>query len=203
MTEPALDTVAYYDRNAEAFARRTGSLDLSGLYDRFVAYLPPGGRILEAGCGVGRDVVAMVDRGYQVVAFDASAEMVRLCRDRVAGRAEVLQLRFEDVRWRAEFDGIWTCASLLHVPLAIFQDVASRLVAALRPDGVWYMSFKIGKGERANVGRLFVDHTEDTLTAMLDDLSVEIVETWRSQPIQQGRVREEWLNVIARRRDQP
>ena len=49
MTEPALDTVAYYDRNAEAFARRTGSLDLSGLYDRFVAYLPPGGRILEAG----------------------------------------------------------------------------------------------------------------------------------------------------------
>ena len=58
-------------------------------------------------------------------------------------------------------------------------DVASRLVAVLRPDGVWYMSFKIGKGERANVGRLFVDHTEDTLTAMLDDLSVEIVETWR------------------------
>ena len=88
MPDPSLDTVAYYDRSAREFTERTGSLDLSGLYDRFLAYLPAGGRILDAGGGVGRDVVALVDRGYQVVAFDASAEMVRLSRARAADRCQ-------------------------------------------------------------------------------------------------------------------
>jgi hypothetical protein len=54
-------------------------------------------------------------------------------------------MRFNDVSWRNQFDGIWACASLLHVPAASFPDVASRLVGALRPGGAWYMSFKLGR----------------------------------------------------------
>lgn len=93
----------------------TGALNMSALHDRFLRHVPPGCRILDAGCGVGRDALAFAGPGYAVVAFDASAEMVRLTRERVAGQAEVLHMRFEDVAWREEFDGIWACASLLHV----------------------------------------------------------------------------------------
>ena len=52
--------------------------------------------------------------GYEVVTFDTSKEMVRLARARLGGRADVHLLRFDDVSWRGEFDGIWACASLLH-----------------------------------------------------------------------------------------
>src|SRR3954470_4490971 len=100
MSDATSDTIAYYDRNAAQFAAGTADLDMSALHERFLRHVRPGGRILDAGFGVGRDALAFVERGFSVVAFDASAEMVRLARERVAGRAEVLQMRFEAVDWR-------------------------------------------------------------------------------------------------------
>jgi 2-polyprenyl-3-methyl-5-hydroxy-6-metoxy-1,4-benzoquinol methylase len=83
--------------------------------------------------------LAFADRGYDVVAIDASEEMVRLARERVSDRVAVHLMRFQDVHWRNEFDGIWTCASLLHMPAASFADIAKRLAVALRPGGAWYV----------------------------------------------------------------
>jgi len=144
--------------------------------------------------------LTFVERGYSVVAFDASAEMVRLARERIAGRAEVLQMRFEDVAWRGELGGIWACASLLHVRSAAFPDVAARLAGALQPGGAWYVSFKLGAGERMAEGRLFVDHTEETLRCALAGVPVEIVEAWTTEDVQPGRRGERWLNAVAQRR---
>jgi ubiquinone/menaquinone biosynthesis C-methylase UbiE len=62
---------------------QTAGLDLEPLYQRFLRHVRPGGRILDAGCGPGRDALAFADRGYEVVAFDASEAMVRLARERV------------------------------------------------------------------------------------------------------------------------
>jgi hypothetical protein len=114
-----------------------------------------------------------------VVAFDASEEMVRLACARLGDRADVHLMRFNDVSWHRQFDGIWACASLLHVPPASFPDVASQLAGALRPGGGWYMSFKLGQGERLAEGRLFVDHTEMTLRSALCGLPVEFVDAWQ------------------------
>jgi SAM-dependent methyltransferase len=197
VAEEAEDTVAYYDRNAARFAADTATLDMSALHDRFLRRLPPGGRILDAGCGVGRDTLAFVDGGYSVVAFDASAEMARLARERVAGRAEVLHMCFEDVVWREEFDGIWACASLLHVPATDFPGVATKLAAALRAGGAWYMSFKLGQGERLAGGRVFVDHTEATLRGALAGTSCELVESWASKDVRPNRNGDVWFNAVA------
>jgi len=87
-----------------------------------------------------------------VVAFNVSGEMVRLARALVGDGAAVHHMRFGDVAWLGEFDGIWACASLLHVPSASFPDVALQLAGALRPGGAWYMSFKMGDGERRAEG---------------------------------------------------
>ncbi|MCW8087659.1 class I SAM-dependent methyltransferase [Sabulicella glaciei] len=199
MAECGVDSVAYYDRNAKRFAADTGSLDMAALHERFLRHVPKGGRILDAGCGVGRDSVAFVERGFTVLAFDASAEMVRLAKQWVAGRAEVLQMRFEDVAWREEFDGIWACASLLHVPKAEFSAVAKRLASALRPWGALYLSFKLGKGEREIAGRHFVNHTEETMGAALHGTSLALTEIWTTGDVRPGRSGERWINAIAKR----
>lgn len=154
--DPLLDTIDYYDRHADAFANQTAALDLEPLYQRFLRHVRPSGRILDAGCGVGRDALAFAQRGYDVVAFDAFEAMVRLAGERVGSRAVVHHMRFQDLHWQNEFHGIWTCASLLHVSQACFVDVATRLADALRPGGAWYMSFKLGGGERVVAGRLLL-----------------------------------------------
>ena len=197
MTERSEDTVAYYNRNAARFAADTADLDMSALYDQFLRYLPPCGRILDAGCGVGRDALAFAKRGYSVVAFDAAAEMVRLARERVGSRAEVRHMRFDDVAWREEFDGIWACASLLHVPTTDFPGVVRKLAAALRIGGALYLSHKLGHGERVASGRRFTDHSEKTLRAALGSTALTCAEAWTTMDVRVGRSAELWLNAIA------
>ncbi|MBO1077250.1 class I SAM-dependent methyltransferase [Roseomonas marmotae] len=197
MPDPVTATLAYYDQHAAAFAAQNAALDLTPLYERFLRHLPPGGRILDAGCGTGRDCLAFAERGYAVVGFDASAAMVQLSRARVGRRATLHHMPFEAVAWQAAFDGLWCCASLLHVPAAAFADVAARLVAALRPGGAWYLSFKQGAGEHWRDGRLFVDHSEASLRATLQPLPVRIADLWTSPDLRPGRERENWLNLVA------
>lgn len=182
------------------FAARTADLGLHPLNKRYLRRVRPGGRILDAGCGVARDALAFAERGYDVVAFDASEEMVALARARARARIPVHRMRFADVAWRAEFDGVWSCASLLHVPPASFPAAASRLADTLRPGGAWYMSFKLGDGERVAGGRLFVDHTTATLMHALAGLAVDVVDHWISASAQPGHSAERWVNGVVVRR---
>ncbi len=92
---------------------------------------------------------------------------------------------------------MWACASLLHVPRDGFEAVGRRLADALRPGGVWYMSFKLGAGERRVGGRLFEDHTEASLRVALEALPVEVAEAWTTSDVRPGREGERWLNAVA------
>ena len=195
------DTVAYYDCNAGRFVADTTALDMSALHERFLRHVPPGGRILDAGCGAGRDTLAFAERGYSVVAFDASLEMVRATRELVAEKAEVFHTRFEDVSWREEFSGIWACASLLHVPTTELPLIAARLANGLRPSGVFYMSFKHGSGERIVGSRRFTDHNEGSLSLALSKTDLVLAEAWITSDVRQGRSGQQWLNAIATRVD--
>ena len=71
-------SIEYYNKNAEEFYNATASADMSETCNKFLKYVAPGGKILDAGCGSGRDSLYFIKRGYEVVSFDASEEMVRL-----------------------------------------------------------------------------------------------------------------------------
>src|SRR4051812_18011344 len=113
MCDPVNLTIDRYDRRAALFAAQTAELDMRALYERFLKHVQPGGRILDAGCGIGRDAVAFAQRRFSVTAIDASAAMVRTAMASAGPQVTVKQMRFEDIDWHDEFDGIWACASLL------------------------------------------------------------------------------------------
>src|SRR4051794_32480007 len=101
-------TVAYYDTHAAEYVANTVDLDLSALYKPFLALIPAGGRVLDAGCGSGRDGLYFKRNGFDVTAFDASSEMVRAGSELLG--QPVLNLTFQELDFRNEFDGIWACA---------------------------------------------------------------------------------------------
>jgi 2-polyprenyl-3-methyl-5-hydroxy-6-metoxy-1,4-benzoquinol methylase len=127
--------------------------------------LPPNAHILDAGCGSGRDSKAFTSMGFRVTAIDASEEMVSLA-SQYSG-LPVKLLRFQDLDFNEEFDAIWACASLLHVPRAEIDDVLTRLANAPKSGGIMYMSFKHGLRERTKNGRFFNDYTEESLHRQL------------------------------------
>ena len=196
--DPVSQTLAWYNTHAAKFAAETDGADLTPLYGEFLHYVGLKGRILDAGCGAGRDAAAFSALGYEVVAFDGAKEMVQLARDRTGHRVPVHQMNFGDVAWTAEFDGIWACASLLHVPSSYFADAIQKLAEALRPNGTVYMSFKLGEGEGFSDDRFFVNHTPESLAHSLRSTPLALVCSWVSNDVRPTRRGERWLNAIAR-----
>ena len=191
------NTLAYYEDNARNYFRNTHDADLSSIYRSFLSEVPKGGRILDAGSGSGRDTAAFVRRGYVVDAFDLSPSLCELSTEFTGIQARVRG--FQDVDEKEEFDGIWACASLVHVPEKELGEVIGRLVRALKTEGVLYMSFKYGASERvAEDGRFFVDMTEERLWAVLQEVrKLKVQRVWRTLGEGKFEGRGEWLNALA------
>ncbi len=187
-------TLKYYQDNAQTFFDGTVNVDMSSLYEAFIRHLAPGARVLDAGCGSGRDAKAFLEMGYQVKAFDASPAMVELAREHTGLPVQLMS--FADVDWKEEFDGIWCCASLLHVPAVELPGVMRRLADALKPGGVWYVSFKYGEGEREVDGRRFTDMDEGRLRALLSTTAmIDMISLWTTQDKRPLR-NEIWINGV-------
>jgi 2-polyprenyl-3-methyl-5-hydroxy-6-metoxy-1,4-benzoquinol methylase len=191
-------TLSFYQQNAEDFFNATVGVDMASLYAPFLERITPQGKILDAGCGSGRDSKAFKTLGFDVEAFDATPEMVALAA-KYSGVA-VRQLTFADLVERERYDGIWCCASLLHVPVTELPDAMQRLADALKPGGTWYVSFKYGSDEREKEGRHFTDLNEKALEALVSQLpDIEVVAMWQTQDKRPER-NETWLNALMRKR---
>lgn len=134
----------YYDANAKAYFDLTVNVDMTALYPVFLQYITPAGRILDAGCGSGRDSLAFTRLGFQVDAIDGSAEMAKLASEFT--QLPVKHLAFEHLNEHERYDAIWSCASLLHTPFSDLPALFTRFERALKPGGTWYLSFKHGQG---------------------------------------------------------
>lgn len=187
-------TDAYYNQNALQFVDDTLHVDMRSLYEPFLAELPVCAHILDAGCGSGRDALAFQRMGHQVSAFDASEQLANHASQLLG--FIVPAKRFDELDDIELYDGIWACASLLHVPQRQLRDAFACLWRALKAGGVLYCSFKLGDGERLHHGRHFTDADEtriDDWTRELPGLSRRTY--WLTSDQRPGRD-EQWLNVL-------
>ncbi|MCI0622788.1 MAG: class I SAM-dependent methyltransferase [Acidobacteria bacterium] len=195
-------TLCFYDKHGEEFYKSTASLNLYELYDPFLRELPPGAQILDAGCGSGRDTKAFLERGYRVSAIDASPQMAQLATVLTGKRCEVLS--FQEMEFQEEFDGIWACASILHVPKGEIYAVMLRFIQALKPGGIFYISLKEGEGEQiAEDGRFFNYYTVDSFRKLLSSFpALSEVAFWTTEEIRSCQHRGRWLNFLLKKRRQ-
>ncbi|MGO7041224.1 class I SAM-dependent methyltransferase [Rhizobium acaciae] len=141
---PLDHTSAFYEENAETYAKRVRSLPKQQL-DAFLAGLAPGAAILELGCGGGQDSAYMLSQGFDVTPTDGSTELTRQA-EALIGRPVRVML-FQELDADSAFDAVWAHASLLHVPRLELPNVFTRVRRALRPSGHLHASFKAGEAE--------------------------------------------------------
>lgn len=190
-------TLEYYQKNADLFVEGTVSADMHDAQMRFLRMLPPHAYILDFGCGSGRDAKAFLDQGYQVDAVDGSPELCCIASGLIG--KPVKQMLFDDLSVSNQYDGIWACASILHLPRRDLVDVLPKISNALKTDGVLYASFKYGSYEGMRDGRYFTDFTEESMGNLMDEVpSLLIVDTWITNDVRPER-EERWINTLARR----
>jgi superfamily II DNA or RNA helicase/SAM-dependent methyltransferase/SOS-response transcriptional repressor LexA len=194
MIMPA-DNHQYYEQHAAAFFEATVAVDMRELHQRFLSLVPEGGYVLDAGCGSGRDAKAFAVKGFRVAAFDSSPALAKLASAHIGQPVQVRT--FHGVDEIACYDGIWACASLLHLTTNEIPEAVSRLWEALKPGGCFYFSFKQGQGEREQNGRHFTDADEMTVSNWLADLSnLASYDFWLTKD-QRPERDETWINVLA------
>ena len=190
-------TLGYYEREAISFAQGTQGVDFKENQEKFLRLLFPGGKILDFGCGAGRDTKYFLERGYQVEATDGSPEMVKIA-SAFAG-IPVRLLLFQELKEESVYDGIWACSSILHLPRRELWQVMEKMRRALKPGGVIYTSFKYGEGEKYRGERFFIDYTEESFGRDLKAYSsLVLCEYWISCDVRPGREEEKWLNLLLR-----
>ena len=193
-------TLAYYNTNAHRFTSDTLDVEFSDIQDSFLAQLPAGALILDFGCGSGRDSRYFLQKGYRVEACDGSEEMVKAAT-RNAG-IPVKKMLFSELNEENRYDGLFACASILHVPSKDLPDIFTRMKKAVKKGGILYVSFKYGTFEGIRNGRYFTDLTEESLHAILDRVGgLEIIRTGITGDARTGREDEKWLNVLLRASD--
>lgn len=170
-------TLGFYDSDPEGYSEKTFGRDVSSQLGRFAAKVSAGGRVLDLGCGSGRDTLSLRRMGFRVTPVDGSEGMCRMARRNTG--APVRRLLFSDLDYDSEFEGVWACASLLHVPMEELPGVLELVKRALVPGGVLYTGFKEGSGEGYEGERWYTRLDADGLRPLLEGADLSVMEVWR------------------------
>lgn len=142
-------TIKWYDENAEKYSNGAQMYDCTEEIEEFAELLPINAKILDAGCGSGRDTKVFADYGYECVGIDLSEGLIQQAKKRNVENnlvhGNMLSLPFKD----KSFDGIWSHASLLHLPdIVSVKNVLKEYNRISKKDAILYISVKAQMGEK-------------------------------------------------------
>ena len=192
-------TIEYYNENVSKFVNDTQDVVFCATQDLFLSYLNEGDSILDLGCGSGRDTKYFLSKGYKVDATDGSEEICKVASDYTG--INVKCLLFNELDEIDKYDGIWACASILHLDRDDLIDVFHRIARALKDNGILYTSFKYSEFEGMRNGRYFTDFTLESFNEFQTNIPEFIIEKkWITRDVRAGREDEKWLNLIMRKK---
>ena len=196
-----MDSIDYYNRYAVPYYEETVDASMEEVMKPFVELLSEeseNAEVLDLGCGSGRDTLLLEEYGFYVTPMDGSEEMCKLAE--VNTDKEVLQMTYDEMEFDDVFDGIWACASLIHLTEDEMRKVMKKLVQALKENGVLY--FSVHKGDRDGIyhGRYFHDYNRRELQSLMEEYpELEVVDIWTTQDVRSEKSDKLWLNVLARK----
>lgn len=193
-----MNTLSYYNENAKEFVSDTIDVTFNEMQDIFLEYVPEGGKILDFGCGSGRDTKYFLSKGYDVQAIDGSVELCKIASEYTG--ITVKQMLFEELDACEEYDGVWACASILHVKKQQLPEIIQKIATATKKNGTVYLSFKYGDFEGVKNGRYFTYLTEESIEKILRDIpTLTIDRLWITKDVRIARGDEQWLNLILKK----
>ena len=193
------ETLNYYNENAKEYFETTKNLKTTEIYKEFLSMVKPSGKVLDLGCGSGRDSLYFKNAGFDVTSVDGSIELAKEAEKLI--NQEVIVSKFEDFKSEERFDGIWACASLLHVRRENIEEVLRNLVNNLNKGSVFYLSFKYGDDEYIDErGRYFNCYKEEGFEKMVSSIKeYKVKSMYKTGDSLGGRANRTWLNIILER----
>lgn len=187
----------YYSKYSNEFIESTKDCDMSLLYEKFEKYLPKHASVLDLGFGSGRDSLYFLKK-YNVTAIDPCKEFCDHAK--TLGIQKIVQISAENMQFSNKFDGIWACASLLHIqnPIDLVK-AFNNCYKALKNNGIMYCSFKYGKFSGYKNGRFYRNLYKNTFKSTIKNTDFIIKELFISEDVRNNK-KSRWLNAIVIKR---
>ncbi|MFO7877020.1 MAG: methyltransferase domain-containing protein [Desulfovermiculus sp.] len=184
----------FYQNQAHAYFDQTFGVDPSSFLLPLVRHLSPGARILDVGCGAGRDMLWMENRGFSCVGLDSSPALTELAW-RHTGLI-VFEADFETFNFhKMDMDALLLVGALVHVPHERFQLIFSRILRALKPHGHVLLTMKQGQGAQTIPdGRVFYLWSKDDLMPIFEDCGLRCLEYFEQQS--KIRASDIWMSFV-------
>jgi len=201
MKDKLKQAVKTYNKIANIYSEYTANILMQYQLSKFSSLLP-GKRILDAGCGSGRDAQYFVEDGFNVTAIDFSEEMIKLAKKKTK-KAKFKVMDFRKMNFKDEsFDGVWSMASLVHTDRIQIPKVLKEFSRVLVSGGILYVSVKEGEGDKEikqikyeNEPRHFFYFKKDEFDKYLIDKSFSILTSEVSE-LETGK---RWLEIFAKK----
>ncbi|WP_372654212.1 class I SAM-dependent methyltransferase [Halobacteriovorax sp.] len=182
----------YYNTNANSFIENTLNLDLSDLYEKFTEHLKDNSKILDIGCGPGRDLKFFKNSGHNAIGVEPCRELAEFARN--YSNCTVLRCSIQEFDDIDVYDAVWACASLLHLNTKELKETFLIIKNLLKSEGTFYCSFKYGEFEGERSGRFFNDQTLSSLEDLLPS-DLKILESWITDDVRESSD-EKWINIL-------
>lgn len=188
-------TKDYYNKNAQEFFNQTVKADMSELYDIFLKNLPCNkGKILDLGCGSGRDSKYFLNSGFELVAIDISEKLGKIASEYIGQKVIIQDMR--ELNYQDEFIGVWACASLLHLDESEIIETLKKIFKSLKKDGIIYVSFKYGDKNYEKDGRKFTCFTYNKFIKLGKAFENNILQWFITKDVRENRKTEKWFNIL-------
>jgi len=191
------ETIAFYDRDAAAYADHVVMHGRRPSLEAFDAMLARSADVLDFGCGGGQDAAWLRERGHRVTAIDASSGLAREARAR--WDIDVRIADFADLDALAAYDGVWSAAALHHAPAEQLADIVARVARSLKQGGVFAATMKAGEDRRDGLGRFYCAMNADAARALFDPAHWSEMTVRETEGAGYDDVAVPWLVISARR----
>jgi SAM-dependent methyltransferase len=196
-----LDSIDYYNKNASLYFENTVDINTEENREKFMSAILEGAAVLDLGCGSGRDSLEFIERGYDVTAIDGAEELCELASIHIG--QDVLCMQFDELDFDEVFDGIWASAALIHISPEELKGVFEKVIKALKPGGILYMSFGHGDFTGYLNGRYFQNFKTKAMKDFLAGYSgLELLEIWKSTENLGEANLDEWLHIILKKQEE-
>lgn len=207
MADHTQTTIATYNKTAPSYVAKVQAYAPEEEREMFASLVKPGGRILDAGCGSGRDANHFASQGFHVTGIDLSTGLLSYAREHADKNATFVEMDLRAIKLPTSFDGIWACASLLHLTREEFLPVIRNFHHMLSPNGVLFLLMKEGTGEQLVTSgtidgdtRFFTYYMSDEIRGLLEGAGFKMIDqyTWDQKDRNDERPHETWISSFAK-----